>query len=349
MYKYIMSETTVGLKAPVKNFHHSFHPAFTSPWRRREPTFTNHKPSNVPKSAGYPFLTLELDLPYYALRMHKSLRQDGRLWCDGTRLRRSEILTFLKPLPDQQDKNFCLYEAQFSVVITGTSDTVYTACAFNDAYFDPQLRVQHYHDMTTKWFKPDPLTHGMRDANRPIFRQYEYFLDVVENHVHCIVKESYTVVQTLEQEYRRYGLHSNSEPFPLDRSPCFLGINTRINRKKPIACFSSTAEEMDSIDDYIKDFTRLAMRLHDRLAKGIDHLNQFLKLDVHEIIRGTDCSDSRFQMEASQERIVRAVSDLSHDLQTLERLRKGMEMHRKAASSSEPSMPRPVTNPLSTV
>jgi hypothetical protein len=84
--------------------------------------------------------------------------------------------------------------------MTGISDAVYTVCAFNDAYFDPKLRVRHYHSMTTKLQRPDPLTYGVRNANRPILNQGEYFLDVVESHIDHVVKEGRVIVQTLEQQ-----------------------------------------------------------------------------------------------------------------------------------------------------
>jgi hypothetical protein len=150
--------------------------------------------------------TLEISLPYFAVKAHKTLRLDSRQWPDGTPLRKSEVLPFLNTPPRQQEKKFCLYEAQFSAVVTiipGTSDAVYTVCGFNDTYFDPRSRLQRYARIgKAQQWRPDPLAFGLRDANLPIQVPDEYFLDIVEIGINHVQKESRFIVQTLQQ-YRQ--------------------------------------------------------------------------------------------------------------------------------------------------
>jgi hypothetical protein len=151
--------------------------------------------------------TLQISLPYFAVKAHKALRQDSRKWPDRTPLRKSEVLPFLNPPPRQQHKMFCLYEAQFSAVVTiipGTSDAVYTVYGFNDTYFDSSLRLQQYArsgKAQLRW--PDPVTFGLRDANIPILAPDEYFLDVVEIVINHVRKESRFNVQTLQHHMER--------------------------------------------------------------------------------------------------------------------------------------------------
>jgi hypothetical protein len=95
---------------------------------------------------------------------------------------------------------------------------------------------------------------------------------------------------------------------------------------------------MDSLNRHIENFTRLTTRLKMGLAKRIAHMDQFLKSDIEEIIRVVDHPATRSQMEACRGRIRRTVSELNHHMQALERLYEGMEVDRKAASLSKPSM-----------
>ncbi|KAH8898960.1 hypothetical protein GQ53DRAFT_817181 [Thozetella sp. PMI_491] len=170
-------------------------------------------------SRGFKTFTLHMQLPYFALRYHKKLKQDHRAGAEGKPFKQSKDLQFLNQSPKntRTPAEFpCLYEAQISIAITGIDNWRWSAWAFADAFFDKQESAQHYHDETMGQERPDPLMRGLS----LFYKEHEqdprkYFLAVC-----CIW------VKKIEDEWRDIIRLTRETVEQFDhRSPLFLKDN----------------------------------------------------------------------------------------------------------------------------
>lgn len=143
-------------------------------------------------------------------------------------LRRSTDLKFLKlaPLPTDDDYFDCIYEAQISVLVTGSNQWSWTAFAFVDTYYkNPptsgdtseqadtsgdaipwnlnQERADCYHHQykaTHGLIDLDPLTGGQHQLDPTIWRPREYFLKVLRSRVQQVNREWHNTVYRILQK-----------------------------------------------------------------------------------------------------------------------------------------------------
>lgn len=115
-------------------------------------------------------------------------------------LRRTGDLQFLKlaPFPTEASgSDECIYEAQISVLVTGVDHWCWTAFAFVDTYYKGtgnEESVQHYIDQVQFGARFDPLTEGQCEAEPPVWRPREYFLQVLEARVKQVKREWHNTV-----------------------------------------------------------------------------------------------------------------------------------------------------------
>jgi hypothetical protein len=150
---------------------------------------------------------LAFHLPYYAWRTSQNACDDHRQDANDNPLRQSLDISFLNskglgPL------NF-LYEAQISCVIAGSDEYRWVAYCFVDTYFDTdesKETVQSYHDdsLDDEGMFADPFTFGERDAEDPIHKPREYFLEVFRVRMDQVKCEWEQVVTNVQEHIRKY-------------------------------------------------------------------------------------------------------------------------------------------------
>jgi len=118
---------------------------------------------------------LHLEIPHFALRAHKELRIDRRKRRDGTPLRHSQRLPFMRSPSGQP---YCLYESQTSISVTGVDRCVWSAVALVDAYHDAKRSSRHHHRQSRLGVRFDPLGANYIVMEYPDWEPREYFLRV---------------------------------------------------------------------------------------------------------------------------------------------------------------------------
>lgn len=176
---------------------------------------------------------MSFHLPYFALRTSTAQIKDRRQDKGGEPLRRSYDVTFL----DTKHEQLCafLYEAQISVVISGTDEWRWVGYCFVDTYFDADHEdgesVDNYHQDSVgdDGMLVDPCTHGRLALDRPIQEPREYFLEVLRCRLHQVTCEWQQVVQNIKESIREHeqvcpqfiSCASSCEIYRLWREACF--------------------------------------------------------------------------------------------------------------------------------
>ena len=104
------------------------------------------------------------------------------------------------------DNTSHLYEAQASCVVTGLSNSTWTACYFVDTYFDDTNDMEDW----CEDIYLDPLLCNKYDANLPIWNPREYFLLCLQQRLHSIKEEWLRVIYNLRREIEDYVRERNS-------------------------------------------------------------------------------------------------------------------------------------------
>jgi hypothetical protein len=145
---------------------------------------------------------MEFHLPFFALRKALSLN-DSHPKAHGKRLRESKDLSFLKGQNTEQEEHeqYCIYQAQVSLVVNGFDEWQWTAYAFVDTEHDddddsPDKSI-------SEGLTEDPIGCGL-DANLPIWRPRQYFLRAFENRVKQIRQEWNQLVRKLVLDINQY-------------------------------------------------------------------------------------------------------------------------------------------------
>ncbi|KAH7019631.1 hypothetical protein EDB80DRAFT_676607 [Ilyonectria destructans] len=90
-------------------------------------------------SASGQTFSIEFHLPFFVWKTAKTVARDKRISSDNSALRKSRPLSFLKEsrssAEEEDDTIDCLYESQWSCVVTGLNDTVWNVYSFTDTYF----------------------------------------------------------------------------------------------------------------------------------------------------------------------------------------------------------------------
>jgi len=135
--------------------------------------------------------------------------QDPRPNANQQPLRRSQHLSFLPLLPTENEapgtNTNCLYEAQISCLVSGIDQWSWVAYAFVDTYYKGANNTESatfYRDSILEetesgGVKPDALSGGRLDANRPVWWPKEYFLRVLEPRVEQVKQEWLNTVSRL--------------------------------------------------------------------------------------------------------------------------------------------------------
>ncbi|KAM7216548.1 hypothetical protein V8F06_008076 [Rhypophila decipiens] len=190
IYRHLVSEAFLGVRIPI-----------------------------LPRTFAY-----EFHLPFYVSRPHCYPIQDPRRRTDQKPLRNSWNLDFLD-LDVDFDAHFrtraappeYIYEVQVSLIVTGFEQS-WVALSCVDTYHkgldDIRESVQYYaeenkaSEAEEDWdnhFKPDPLSKGAIDANRPIWDAKEYFLRILsgKNGTTLFIMSSHASVDTpYDHSYR---------------------------------------------------------------------------------------------------------------------------------------------------
>jgi hypothetical protein len=150
---------------------------------------------------------LAFHLPYYAWRTSQSACEDHRQDANASPLRQFLDISFLNP-KSSKSSNF-LYEAQISCVVAGSDEYRWVAYCFVDTYFDvgeAKETVQSYHEdsLADEGMFTDPFTFGERDADDPIQKPREYFLEVFRVRIDQVKCEWEQVVANVQENIRKY-------------------------------------------------------------------------------------------------------------------------------------------------
>lgn len=225
-------------------------------------------------------------LPHFILRNRGTLRNDARKWPNGDPLRFSRVLSCLSILPSPTaGDEWCLYEVQTSIAVTGTHDRRWTAYCVTDDYYEAKCKdsVKRHHRIWTRtpdtvWdpiFRGEhPLISNTNENNQDepsssgvFWDAPQYFVAAVESRLESVTKEWRHIVRQLEQACKRcvsiLGLVLPS-----------LHLLTRMNRrpelpKAPETNYASRTEDfiqwnsemLDVITDLIVCLSKTTMTL----------------------------------------------------------------------------------------
>ncbi|KAH7155824.1 hypothetical protein B0J13DRAFT_604747 [Dactylonectria estremocensis] len=166
--------------------------------------------------------TLEFHLPFFVWKNAKTVLRDKRVRSDKSPLRKSRALAFLKKCKTglkEDDALDYLHESQWSCVVTGFNNSVWSAHGFTDTYFyeaDDQFdrsSTNHYarcmdEEEVIYW---DPIIGS--DANLPVMDPREYFVATLRNCTKGIIEEWTNIITRLE---RMMGYYIDDEDIFLD-------------------------------------------------------------------------------------------------------------------------------------
>ncbi|KAK4446679.1 hypothetical protein QBC34DRAFT_411157 [Podospora aff. communis PSN243] len=184
----------------------------------------NPRLSVTVNTKGVPSYVLHFHLPFYALRRETELLTDTREWLDNKPLRKSRVLGCLSESSSSMAGDtwkWCLYEAQTSIVVTGTHDRSWTAYGVTDDYYDSDARpdefesVGRYHRLweeTPDMFSDPvfrggypllndriPIDAGGNPTSAIFWDAREYFVAAVAFRAGIVSKEWSYVVTKLEK------------------------------------------------------------------------------------------------------------------------------------------------------
>ncbi|KAJ3549746.1 hypothetical protein NM208_g326 [Fusarium decemcellulare] len=156
--------------------------------------------------------SLAFHLPFYVWSPAKTLLQDKRIRPDKTPLRKSTPVSFLNnpgKATSKDDKLDFLHEAQWSCVVTGYSNVVWTGYGLTDTYFYDA--DSPFDRSSIRYFETcfqeegiclDPIS-GF-DANLPIQNPREYFLITLRKCADHIKEEWVHTIARLERKMENY-------------------------------------------------------------------------------------------------------------------------------------------------
>ncbi|KAJ3454656.1 hypothetical protein MRS44_013256 [Fusarium solani] len=160
-------------------------------------------------SMGFPFLRFAFDLPFFVWRATRPSQKpyDVRENRHGQSLRAIKDLSFLKRQEsttndsagiDSVEVDY-LCQAHISIVISIIDNRRWTAYGFIDTYFrtNSEDSVEAYcSDQCNGPIKPDPLTKGSRDADKPVLDPRAYAWAVMEARIGQVNGEWQSVINT---------------------------------------------------------------------------------------------------------------------------------------------------------
>ncbi|KAF4632047.1 hypothetical protein G7Y89_g6081 [Cudoniella acicularis] len=101
------------------------------------------------------------------------------------------------------DEDYCLYEAQISITVTGIDHWVWTAYGFVDNYFGSTETADSYYKLKGKLRgRADPISAGHLNGDEPIWTPREYFLTVVQIRIEKVLREWNLIVYTIENKIK---------------------------------------------------------------------------------------------------------------------------------------------------
>ncbi|KAH8752719.1 hypothetical protein F5882DRAFT_385800 [Hyaloscypha sp. PMI_1271] len=218
--------------------------------------------------AGLAMFQLAFHLPYYAWRTSQSACEDHRQDANASPLRQSLDISLLNP-KSSKSSNF-LYEAQISCVVAGSDEYRWVAYCFVDTYFDigeANETVQSYHEdsLADEGMFTDPFTFGERDADDPIQKPREYFLEVFRVRIDQVKCEWEQVVANVQENIRKY--------VPIEQTHHH---SLALSRERTS---SKVAEDHDSnvrrSRDWVVQVRRLSKQLSQDISKTVDACERF--------------------------------------------------------------------------
>ncbi|KAI1618374.1 hypothetical protein EDD36DRAFT_414054 [Exophiala viscosa] len=170
-------------------------------------------------SEGHRIFQLAFHLPYYALRRSQEPHPDHRRGRNGEVLRRCMNLSLL----DMGDHSpIFVYEADITVVVTGTSEQSWSAYCFSDTRFDGETEDRDHVELHKNVLeKEDPCSpHAIwKDWTDGCSDDYlharEYFLCILGHRLALVFGEWNLVVEVLQQSICRREQHEIFQPLTL--------------------------------------------------------------------------------------------------------------------------------------
>lgn len=143
----------------------------------------------------------------------KSILRDKRIRSDKFPLRKSRLLSFLersRPTFEEGGNLDCLHESQWSCIVTGFNNTVWSVYGFTDTYFYDtddefdRVSVNYYQRCLEDEdrMEYDPIIGS--DANLPIQDPREYFVATLLSCMNHILEEWNNIITRLERKMCYY-------------------------------------------------------------------------------------------------------------------------------------------------
>ncbi|KAE9375793.1 hypothetical protein N431DRAFT_454401 [Stipitochalara longipes BDJ] len=254
-------------------------------------------------SQGFKVFTFSLQVPFYILTESKMLFQDPRKGFDEKQLRRSWRLPFLSPsksAPGVLIGNYCLYETQISVTVTGIDHRVWTAYGLFDTYHGCNDNVETYLESKTRSGEPDPLAAGQLTTYNFISTPRHYYFKVFEIRINQVRKEWRAIVDKVEEDVEK---SNHNHPLEIDH------WNTRGVRE---------------IGVWNGEMVRLLRKLINKLGDTLDAWDRFHKKDIGYFLFDDDLSTTESILKNSVDKVDNVFLDLKDILKKLRKLEKGL-------------------------
>ncbi|KAK3683314.1 hypothetical protein B0T22DRAFT_538437 [Podospora appendiculata] len=263
-------------------------------------------------SRGFLTFTLAVHLHHFVLRPHDTLREDSRKNKNGHGWRHSQKV--LCSFTSGQEKEMCQYEAQTSIVITGISESVWTAYGVVDTYFEDDPDEVFAGCSTSKPSREllDPIAGERLLLREPRWTPREYFLEAWEIRLRQMKQE---------WDFNAHCMKSSlSQRNPVPRRFTFPPPNgTR--RRQYIADFHKWNEDqLVTLEDYISCLSN-NMRVWETFSRPGGDIEYF----------SSDRDDGL--RTRSLQAIRKIYEDLQKSLDTLKELKRLGESNRQSVSS----------------
>ncbi|KAM5349660.1 hypothetical protein ACJ41O_006165 [Fusarium nematophilum] len=233
---------------------------------------------------GFQVFALEFHIQFYVWREDGPQHRDSRKKQNGETLRKSRQLQHLGIEGDESSQVY-IYEAQVSCLVTGLDQESWVAYLFLDTYYQGTASsesVTYYHrkgEDGGQLYKPDPLTAGTCNAQKPIWTPREYFLIVYE----CRLKQV------------RHALHNLASRLLLKLEP-YIRDSTNLE-PAPVDASSSSLAQKKKTQQMLNEASRVLRQTIHSICKAIEVWDRFSSRDaayLSDILRVAQKSSKTF-------------------------------------------------------
>jgi hypothetical protein len=146
-----------------------------------------------------------LHIPYFALRASLPPKPAPKGAVHNNPPRQWTDLSFLEilDLESQDQRKYCMHEAQISFVICGSDDQRWAAYAFVDTHFDGEDLGEEIFGVQDDPIQDDPIARCKFGGEYPIGDPREYFLMIFEIRSTEVREEWEHLVRMVERNIKR--------------------------------------------------------------------------------------------------------------------------------------------------